>query len=312
MANFRVYISLDELKRVLEIDEQANNKRDPILRQFCIRASAFFDARCTNKVFPARSFAPVYETRYFPHPVRTSGSDLVQNVAGSVAELRLCDDLLAIDTLTTNNGGTTITSSDYFLYKWPGRVQPGPFDTIGLLPGGTVSAFEYDTNMFNANAVAGWWGYHDDWGNAWEDSQQTVQDDPLTISATTLTVSDADADDLYGLPNVFQNLQLIKIESEYLWANKVDPSTNVLTVVRGVNGTTAAEHAQGTAIYIYRPMHDIKLGLEYLATHLYKRKDSIGTPDQRPLAAAKGLLVFPPSLPKEVQDIIDVYAKDAL
>jgi hypothetical protein len=306
------YISLEELKRVLEIEEQDDSGVDHILRSFCIKASRFFDTRCTNKILPKRRFYPAYETRYFPHPVSSSGSVLVPQSRGSAAQLRLCDDLLAIDTLTTNNGGTTVTSPDYFLYKWPGRVQPGPFDTIGLLAGGTITAFESDSNPMNANAVTGWWGYHEDWANAFENSQQTVVDDPLSDSATTLTVTDVDADDINGLPNVFQSLQLLRIEDEYLWASKADPSTDTITVVRGVNGTTAVEHLQGTAVYIYRPMEEIKLGLEYLAMHLYKRKDSVGTPDQRPLAAAKGLLVFPASMPKEVTDIIDSYAKDAL
>lgn len=312
MDNINSYISLDELKRVLEDDELSEGKVDDVLRSFCIKASRFFDMLCTNKVTPKRRFYPLYETRYFDHPVSGGGSTLVSTSVGRADELRLRDDLLALDTLTTQNGAQTIDSADYLLYAWPGDYYPTPYDTIGLQPNGTVTQFAYGTTPRKANAVTGWWGYHDDWGSAWEDSGDTVQDDPLLVGAGTLTVSDVDGDDINGISNRFQNLQLLRIEDEYLWASKVDPSTNVITVRRGVNGTTAAEHAVDTPVYIYRPMQDARLALEYLAMHLYQRKDSVGTPDQRPLAAAKGLLVFPASMPKEVQDIVDRYQKDTL
>lgn len=307
------YISLDELKRVLGDDELETGKADNILRRFCIRASRVFDNRCTNKVYPRRTFYPTYETRYFDHPVSVGGSVLVPSSTGQANELRFCDDLLQLDTLTTENGATTISSADSLLYTWPGRYQPTPYDTVRLQPNGTVTQFSYNNTPFKANALTGWWGYHEDWDSAWEDSGDTVQDvGGVDATVTSLTVADANGDDINGIKNRFQNLQLLRIDTEYVWVSKVDPSSNILTIVRGVNGTTAAIHALDAKIEIYRPMGEVKMALEFLATHLYKRKDSIGTPDQRPLAAAKGLLVFPPSMPKEVQDIVNSFKKDAL
>jgi len=70
------------------------------------------------------------------------------------------------------------------------------------------------------------------------DSTDTVQDDPLSDSATTLNVSDG---------GNFEVGETIKIEDEYLRITAIN--TNTLTVIRGVYGTTAASHVQTTAIY---------------------------------------------------------------
>lgn len=312
MGNISVsYISLDELKRVLEDEELSAGKADNILRRFCVTASRHFDALVTNKVYPPRRFYPVLETRYFDHPAQARGIETVALRTGDPRELRLRDDLLELTALTTDNGFTAVTSG-YNLYTWPGRYRPTPYDTIGFDGTGPLSSFSYRTAPQRANAVSGWWGYHEDWESAWEDSGDSVVDDPLSDSATIVTVNDAEGQDAYGIDNRFQNLQLLKIGDECIWVNKVNPTSNELTVIRGVCGTTAEEHAASTPIYIYRAMHEVKMALEYLALHLYKRKDSVGTPDQRPLAAAKGLLIFPASMPKEVSDIIDAFKKESL
>ena len=58
---------------------------------------------------------------------------------------------------------------------------------------------------------------------------------------TTLTVTDG---------SKFAVGQTVLIESEQLYVTAI--STNDLTVVRGINGTTASTHADGTDISIYR------------------------------------------------------------
>ncbi len=297
-----VYATPDEIKRVLgqSFEEGKPSDDDLLLRRFAVQASRAFDMFCTNLVRPDRHFYPVQDTRNFDHPDETTF-------------LRLGYDILEATTVTTNNGGTTIDAADYELVKARGNQPPRhdmtPYDAIALRGDGTVTAFEFDDTATKANAVTGTWGYHTDWANAWEDSQDAVQDDPLSDSATTLTVTSADGLDLWGFPYRFKDMQLLRIESEYLLVTAVRYDNETLTVVRGVLGTTAASHVQGTQIDIFRPMPDLVMAVQTLAIHMYRRRDAIGTPDQRPLAAAKGLLVFPDSLPEEVKRMLIPYAK---
>jgi hypothetical protein len=56
-------------------------------------------------------------------------------------------------------------------------------------------------------------------------------------------------------------------------------STNTLTVVRGVNGTTAAAHTTGAALAIYQYPSPIAEATLIQAARLWKRRD---TPVSRP------------------------------
>lgn len=306
MSQFVSYITLDDFKRFFGgLDEQVPHELDTLFKQYIVAASRTVDNYVTNKVRPVRHFHPIVATRNYDYPG-------LRNSRGSGDLLRLRDDILELTTLTTENGATTISSNDYLLHRWPDTYGRTPYDSIRLQPNGTTTEYSYVNTPYASQTVTGIWGYHDDWANAWEDSQDTVLDDPLTSSATSITVSNADGDDINGLPNRFQTYQLLKIEDEYLWVTAVDTDGDTLTVRRGVCGTTAASHVQTTTIYRYQVMYDIALAMELWTNHLVRRADSIGTPDQRPLAAAQGVLIFPPAMPTEVKDVLVNYRKDAL
>ena len=70
------------------------------------------------------------------------------------------------------------------------------------------------------------------------DSTATLTDNPLTIGATTVNVSDG--------TQVAEHTP-IKIDNEQMWVTAI--ATNALTVVRGYNGTAKATHTQTTAVY---------------------------------------------------------------
>lgn len=85
-----------------------------------------------------------------------------------------------------------------------------------------------DTRLIFAD-ITGIWGYHSDFDHAWE--TLTTVNGTLTEGATTVTVNSSTG---------FSPGHLIRIDDEYLTVTAV--ATNTLTVKRGVNGTTAAEH----------------------------------------------------------------------
>ncbi|RJX20816.1 MAG: hypothetical protein C4570_03405 [Ammonifex sp.] len=79
-----------------------------------------------------------------------------------------------------------------------------------------------------------------------------MRDDPLGLAATAITVAGVTGADVWGMAPRFQAGRLAKIESEYVEIAAANSDTNVLTAVRGRNGSTAAAHALGSAIYSWR------------------------------------------------------------
>ncbi len=181
-------------------------------------------------------------------------------------ELILEDDLLSLTTIV-NGDGQTIDSANIVHIPDGAGIPTG---VIQLINGESLT---YTDSHLSAIQVTGIWGWHDAWTLAWKDSLDTVQDNPLSNSVTTLTVNDADGTDEMATPPRFQVGQLLQIESEYLRVLAVDTATNTLTVLRGVNGTTANSHAQGTAISVYQPPHDVMMLCVRYAAWLYKEPD---------------------------------------
>lgn len=191
------------------------------------------------------------------------------------SELLLDDDLLELTTLT-NGDGSAIPLNNVILLP-----DDAPAGGLLLMAG---SAFTWAQTPVQAVTVTGIWGWHDRWADAWRYSADTVQNNPLSSSATSLTVADAGGADAETETPRFQVGHLLQIESEYLRVLAVNTVTNALTVLRGVNGTTAAAHAQNTPIYTYQPPADIAAIALRWASWLYRE------PDGAALAATSDLL----------------------
>lgn len=162
--------------------------------------------------------------------------------------------------------------------------QP-PYSLIQLI---NWRAFIWDVAPYRAISVTGVWGWHDDWPNAFRASGDSVQNNLLSSSATTITIADADgADSAHEAPR-FQAGHLLKIESEYLRVLAVNAATNLLTVQRGAAGTTAAEHAQHTPISTFQPPEDVKLLCVRWAAWLYGDADQRAAGDL-PASLRRGL-----------------------
>jgi hypothetical protein len=183
-------------------------------------------------------------------------------------ELLLDDDLLQLDTIT-NGDGSSINTLDVITV--PDSTMDGAISVLRLIGG---QAFVWDESPLRAVRVSGIWGWHDRWTRAWRDSADTVQDNPLGATATTITVSDADGVDGHNTAPRFQVGQLLRVEDEYLRVLAVNTTSNVLTVLRGVNGTTAAAHDQATVIEVFQPALEIEMLCLRWAQWLYKEPDN--------------------------------------
>lgn len=222
--------------------------------------------------FTARRFAPVVQTRryafYDPHSLRLD-LDLLE--------------LLAI----TNGDGQAIPPEVALLLP----DGDGPRHAILLQPAAGVW-FVPGENPAAAIAVRGIWGTHDAWSEAWRAAGDALAA-ALDAAAGQVAVSDADGPDAAGVAPRFQAGQLLRLDDEYLHVTAVDPVTDMLSVIRGVRGTTAASHAGGTALEIYVPPEDVTALCLRWAAWLYQQADAaIG-------AGADWL--YPPDLPDDLR-----------
>lgn len=104
------------------------------------------------------------------------------------------------------------------------------------------------------------WG----WPRTVKSSGDTVQDNPLSAAATTLTVEDVER---------FEVAQTLRLGTEQVFiSDKLTATT--LTVVRGVNGSTAAAHDQATAINILTFLDAVAVVTAGLASRLWRRRDT--------------------------------------
>ena len=181
--------------------------------------------------YTARQFQPYTATHYYR----------------AVSSLRLSvDDLLSITTLKTdnNNDGTfenTWDSNDYDLLPYNAPAKRIPYYGIEITDTGLGN--QTFPTVKRGVEIAGVWGY---WLDT-EDTGATINEGAqYSASDTTLTVTNG------ALIEVLDTL-LIESEQVYVTAK----ATHDLTVVRGVNGTTAAAHDDLTAISVYRYPEDV-------------------------------------------------------
>ncbi len=193
-------------------------------------------------------------------------------------ELLLHDDLLELIALA-NGDGSAITLADV-------RFVPdeAPF---GLLRLTGSSGFVWTGSPLAAISVSGVWGWHDHPAEMWRFSGDSVQNNPLSSSATSLTVSAAASADPTGEAPRFQVGHLLKIDSEYV--RVVAVSGNTLTILRGVNGSTAASHVQNAPISVYQPAADVRALAVRWAAWLIREPDTLAAPPEDFSAALERL-----------------------
>lgn len=168
-----------------------------------------------------RRFYPRIETQYYDTPRRGNS-------------INFDDDLLDLTTLTNGNGNA-ITS--YKLYP----LNRTPKERITVLASSPEQwQADSDGNSEGAISVLGKFGYHADYANAWMATGATVQNvTSINSTSTSLTVQ----------TGTIKVGWLLQIGTEWLYVSAVSVSTtDTVTVVRGVNGSTAAIHLNGVAI----------------------------------------------------------------
>lgn len=241
-----VYASLADLKSyIVDGGTAAGTTNDSLLLGGLESVSRLIDDRAERSGFGS-GFGP------------RTGTNRYDGCAGNT--LRLRDDLLSLSSLvirlsTADSATTTLTAdTDYYLVNDEGSYSPGPYRKVILHRRG-VAAFGAGYRVTDA---AGSWGY---------------QDVRVTSSATTneaLDDSETGVDVTSGTP--FSPGQTMLVGSEQMYISGV--STNTLTVVRGVNGTTAATHLTAAPIDVYQYPAEIREVCIRVALRRWKARDA--------------------------------------
>lgn len=240
------------VRRLLDIPQGGTNaehvtaaSEDTLLRSAVRQASGVIAA------FTNRTFVPYMATLKYARRHRLT------------PYLMLTEDLLAVTTLT-NGDGTVISSGDYALY---------PNDGFSVACGIEVINTTWSFSLMSSRVqVAGVWGWHNQYARAFAASGDTLSSS-ITSTATSITVSDADGVNSYGETR-FETGAYLRIDSEYLQVVSVDVGTNVVTVLRGVNGSTAASHNSGVSVEVFRPLPTVEMAAARIAAHIYQTRDA--------------------------------------
>lgn len=200
------------------------------------------------------------------------------------------NDLLSVSEMALDEDGDgtyeeTLAATDYLLYPY----NTYPKDEIKPAPNGNYGSFA--VGVLKGIKITGVWGFGDGTtATPYAASGDTVQDDPLTAAATLVTITDGD---------YFSIGQTIRMESEQAYVQRIDLVGKQLHVRRGVNGTTAAQHAKNTAISIYEYPQAITQAVHLEAAKAWKRKDEgwataiAGSPETGGPVATVGLKLDP-------------------
>lgn len=122
--------------------------------------------------------------------------------------------------------------------------------------------------------VTAWWGWRSRYAEeGWRPTGDVVRNaGGLSAADKTMRVDDADGMDEVGLTPRFSPGQLLRIDDELLRVLAVNTTTNDVTVLRGVRGTTAAAHAENSEIATWDVEEDIGVAVQRWVALSYQRR----------------------------------------
>jgi len=276
------YCTLDEFRdnlRAGNTDLGEDSTDDTVIERIIQQTSRYIDAKT------GRHFYPIVETRYFDTPENTLDDRV----------LWLDDDLLAATTVT-NGDDVALASTEYNLF--PANEYP----KYALRIKQSSDYYWQRDSSDNGEQVIdvlGFWGYHNDYARrAWFAGSTLNEGALLTAADVTLTVASAVN---------FAPGDLIKIENELMLV-KSKSGSNLVIYQRGENGSTAATHADTTAIYIWRVIDDIKAACLDIATSYYRRRYGESVSGTATITGA-GVVIMPQDVPAMARDILLGYTR---
>lgn len=283
------YCTLNDAKAVMAAGTESRATEDDLLMSMIRRVSAR-----VNLLLTGRSedylFLPQIKTRQIPldgHYI-----DSMRNT------LLLRWPLLAITSISADGTSVTSVASGY-------PSGETPYRQVRISSSGDLW-YSYITANCEDPAYAeitGVWGYHSNYAEAWMDTGLDLSAG-ISSSVLSLTTSDVDADDLYGMPPALSRGALIKVDDEFMWVIGTNITANSVSLKRGVLGSTAAAHDSGDSIYVWQVEEPIRQVVARQAAFMYHRR---GAYEQSTFDGAASVQ-YPPDLLRELAAVLTEYA----
>jgi len=200
----------------------------------------------------------------------------------SITSVYLREELLTV----WDGDYSTQADADYMISP----LDNSPITDLVRLNGNTwLASGATSSQQVNAIKVTGFTGYRYLYSEAWKTGSTLTGN--IISSATSIAVTS-------GTP--FSAGMLLRIDSEFIELTGV--STNTLTVVRGVRGTTSASHSSGANVEYYIPEPVITRAVTRYASYMLKRQGNFST---YTVDALGGASTMPSDMPTEVKNILD-------
>lgn len=292
------YVTLDVVKESLRAAGSAGaNSTLPATTTI----QQYDDADLLTYIFQASRALDSYARRRF-YPFRQSRLYDIPPLSGQV--LGLDEDLLQTITFTNGNG-TAFTASQYTEYS-PNYY---PRHKLMLIPtAGAVWQYSSSGNNLNVISVDAIWGYHDDYGNAWTLASAINNVAGYNSTATTMTVDSIGA----GIGVTIQAGNIIRFgtlaTSEFARVSSIGSATSI-TVVRGINGSTAAIIADDTPIYVYNPMGLVQQVTRMATIDIYRKRAGAAGEGGTVSITGAGIVIRPAGFPIEMRDALEALTR---
>lgn len=277
MTGRNTYATLAEYKSYVTSRGQAvttDATDDAMIDQLLEASSRYVDGKTS------RFFYPRIETCNYSLPVYGRG-------------INFNADLLEVISFL-NGDDVSIASTNYNLI--PKNESP----KFGLEVKQTSSLiFQSDSNGETEYVLdlTAYFGYHNRYADAWK-SVGTLGAAITDITTLAFTMT-AGHTVVVG--------KILKIENEIYIVDTV--STNTITPLkRGDNGSTAATHLNGTAVYSWQPMEDLRVSTLETAMQAYKRRFGTSTSNSATVTGA-GVVLSPRDIPTMTKDFITTYQR---
>ncbi|KKN00033.1 hypothetical protein LCGC14_1141950 [marine sediment metagenome] len=273
LPNGRWYTTRDSFKRTI-MDNTAVTDKDNRLDEAIASASEFIEE------YTDRLFIPWTGAKEFDYQ--------------KIGKLHLGEDLLSVTSITYADGDQTVNSGDYFLYPLNAADRSKPYQWIELLL--SDDQFFYKDTRQKDIAITGKWGYSE------ITKLLTTLNHGATVNATETAIT-------VTAGTNFEIGMTLLCETEQWFVGNV--ATNVITVIRGVNGTTAATHVDTTAVYAIFPPLQIRQAANALAARAFMRGESQWTDRAKTQGSDLSFSYFK-AMPAEIEAILKKYRREVV
>lgn len=287
-----LYATLDDVKQEMLAEETIDDGK-------IMRGIRQISRRIDAKFKQYNLFVPTLEARVIPlSPLSINSWDrslALRTAQGGASPL------LSLSGATIN--GTALTPGTN-VQAFPSGIAP--YYQLQLMGDTWTSWYSVvcaDTWGVQNASITGVWGYNSDYAHAWLDVD-ALEAAITTATATTFTVGNLGGANPYGESPRISAGHVIQIDSEWMDVIAADAVTSTVTVVRGVNGSTAATHLSGATVSVYLVDESIRRAVTRQTAFQYARRGAYETVRVGDFQT----IMFPPDILQEFNDLLSLFA----